>query len=1042
MVEGGEYIHHNTATSNLQRMEMFVSERRNCRRRMRLFQQVGSELALIFLILACTNNQIISGVTAFSPNPTGGTKLIKGNPTGGSAVAAGVEKQAIHSPLITSSPSSYAHWQHQLRMGTTRLFQSSQNEGDKSDDAAEWKATIAAFQMYKAAYGNLKVPQRFMVPNMKPWPKAAWGMRLGKVVGSIRGTGKYIQGDPKRRQVLDELGFIWQVRASPTEKGSATTKAGANEFVSLEQMYTALAIYSKLNDGSIIVPTSFVVPTTGPWPDSVKELPLGRQMASGALVKELKKSENERWKSKFAELGFPNSDAPAATLASMITAVAPPPASVPPTSYDDGMETQRDEDGIALTANDVRFQKVYLALQVYHAVYGDLLVPQPFVVPDTPDWPKDTWGLRLGARVNAIRSQGTFVNKNPERRQMLDDLGFAWNPPRSETNRGRRKVSESDDDSPAANKEAPPTQDDGTDEELSSLFDKTFDVKEFDLENDKSTPSWGFEGGGDLQELARQQAQLERKEEEYIPPRTLQETLGEARERAMEVGIIEGITENNRVIKGKRDKEIPWFNDDFGDDFVFDDVVEALTLYKSFYGDFSNLTINADFIVPTPIEQTGFLDEDDDDDLIGFDVDASARAARAIAEFEQQGDFDKSEDLIAAEIKRLQQQVGADEPEEEAILADTLAAAASVTQTAPVDNSKQWPEHLSGMMLGSIVKRIRIGSLEVRHLEERKAKLDALDFDWGDDKHFIDVPFEKAMCAMYAYYLVRGDMFVYEDFVMPNEDPWPEALAGFEIGKAVKRIRQLQNFMEAYHPDKVSLLRMIDFVWFPSSALPIDPNEAEMDDEMLVLSSIGHPDYSKMPELPMGFPEKIMNDGPVFETDDPKLWWRKWHNWEYVKDYWYEMGRRDNAWVLRNKGYPRMADEHEAKYGPGLFQQIETTMAPLREEKALDKVSVEEKKELLTTLNYYRQEMLGCRDIRQEDREAMILEFDETMLEIMNDKNLDLSMDEEEEGEEYEEGEEEEEEYDEEEAAGDDEDDDVEYEDDFDVEGELGLEMR
>ena len=38
------------------------------------------------------------------------------------------------------------------------------------DDENEWRTILAAFQMYKAAYGDLKVPSRFVVPGMAPWP--------------------------------------------------------------------------------------------------------------------------------------------------------------------------------------------------------------------------------------------------------------------------------------------------------------------------------------------------------------------------------------------------------------------------------------------------------------------------------------------------------------------------------------------------------------------------------------------------------------------------------------------------------------------------------------------------------------------------------------------------------------------------------------------------------------------------------------------------------------------------------------------------------
>lgn len=968
---------------------------------------------------------------------------------------------ARHDTELRSNPDDDDYFYYEQEEDNNRDNRSDLNNNNE-DDTREWKAVMAAFQMYKAAYGNLKIPQRFVVPNMKPWPKVAWGMRLGKVVQNIRSTGKYIQQNRERRRALENLGFIWQVRAQkqPTAAASAT----------LEQVYKALSVYADLHNGNINVPLAFVVPTTEPWPESVKELPLGRQLVS-FLPKALEEPENDEWKLKFAQLGFPTT-----ALSSSSSSATATSTSTWSSSFDNDDEplgnandnnkwnvNSSDISGQVMSANDFRFQKVYAALEAYKRIHGDLLVPQPFVVPKkSPDWPPDTWGLRLGARVNAIRSQGTFVNKNPERKQLLDDMGFAWNPPRSEQRRRRRKSQNDDDDDneqesseEEEEKEDKEEEDDDDnddigfdvdsfredndngDDELSSLFDKPFDLKEFSMDGDKVKPAWGFEGGGNLQELARQQSQLERKEEDYTPERTLAESMTEARARAKEVGIIEGITANNRVIKGKREKDIPWFNDDFGDDFVFDDVLEALTLYKSLYGDFSNITINFDFVVPSATIQTGFI-EDEDDDMMMFDVDASARAARAIAKFEELGDYDRSEDLIAAEIKRLQQQVGGAEARESY---GNLAT----TKTQGLGKGGEWPEHLSGMQLGFIVKRIRDGSLEVKHLPERKAKLDALGFDWGDDRYFIDVPFEKAMCAMYAYYLVRGDMFVYEDFVLPNDDPWPEALAGFEIGKAVKRIRELQNFLEAYHPEKVSLLRMIDFVWFPTVAVPIDPDETEMDDEMLRLTAMGHPDYAKMLDIPMGLPDKIIADGPFYETDDPKLWWRKWHNWDYVKDYWYEQGRRDNAFILRNLGYKRMAEEHEAKYGPGLFKQMEWTMASLSEEGILKKKTLEEKKKLLSTLSYYRQEMMGCTDIHPEDRANIMEDLDQKMMEIMKESNLEFDDEEDEDEDDDDEENDTESENDQIDNKTEYEDSDVEYDypdNDYDVEGELGLKMR
>jgi hypothetical protein len=485
-----------------------------------------------------------------------------------------------------------------------------------------------------------------------------------------------------------------------------------------------------------------------------------------------------------------------------------------------------------------------------------------------------------------------------------------------------------------------------------------------------------------------------------------------------------------RIVKGKQEQDIPWFNDDFGADWEFEDVVEALTLYKSFYGDFSNFT-NEEFVIPVPGGSMSPFDDDDDGDMASYDTDASARAAAAIASYEDSGEMAMTEDLIEAEIARLQEEV----------LSPTRKVAVATGNAVNV----KWPEHLEGMGLGNLVARIRDGSLEVKHLPERKKQLDSIGFDWGDPNRFLDVPFEKAMCSMYAYYLVRGDMFVRDHFVMPDEDPWPRALAGYEIGKAVKRIRELQNFFEAYHVDKVYLLRMIDFVWFPTLAHNIDPNEPFLTPELLQLSAFGHPDYAKMHDIPMGLTDKIIADGPFFETDNPKLWWRKWHNWDYVEDYWYGEGRRDNAFVLRGMGYNQMGDEHEEKYGPGLFAQITGTMKILADG-VVDK-DPEEKKELLEKLTYYQTELEECLDLRSWDLQTLKEDIDTQMLALTTGEEvfrgeeqlesaIAMVMEYEEEEVEEEQEEYEEEKVEEEEEI---EAEEVEAEEDFDFEDELGL---
>lgn len=357
-------------------------------------------------------------------------------------------------------------------------------------------------------------------------------------------------------------------------------------------------------------------------------------------------------------------------------------------------------------------------------------------------------------------------------------------------------------------------------------------------------------------------------------------------------------SEGKRVVKGSINKIIPWFNDDYGDDFVFEDVVEALTIYKSIYGSFESLHSDIEFVVPEP----SFGSD--------IDIEASAAAADAIARAESSGEDPDA--LIAAEIERME------------LVMSSSVNGGDIEELS--GSNHEWPEHLAGMKLGTIAARICDGSLEVKHVPERKKVLDDIGFEWGDPKKFIDVPFEKAMCAMFAYFLIRGDLFVYEDFVMPGEKPWPTVLAGYELGKAVVRIRELQNFFEAYHPEKVRLLRRVEFVWFPELALPLNPEDGEESWEDAFVEGMGHP-FFQLNEPSVSTLERLQAEGPFGPEEKTK----SWYDYNEVADYWErgdvtDVGKeserpnwRPAEWLWFN-GFEQLAKEHEDRYGmsPGL----------------------------------------------------------------------------------------------------------------------------
>jgi hypothetical protein len=330
-------------------------------------------------------------------------------------------------------------------------------------------------------------------------------LKLGQKVGQIRSTGKYVDTNERRRKQLDKLGFVWRLRAE-------TKSAVDSGDIPFEQIFEALVVYKNemKPNGPFTVPLQFAVPESEPWPESTRGLPLGRSISMLRSKSYLR--ENPGAEEKLEKIGF-----------QLDTKVA---------------------------ANDVRFDNVYNALIRYKEVYGDLLVPQPFEVPNpSADWPEGTWGLRLGARVNAIRSQGTFVKNNDERRQLLDDVGFVWSPPESERRkRGRKSKAEKEQEEKEAFEAAAnaATQPDArAHEELDDVdsFVASFDFSSSDDNGEERiAPTWGFEGGRELQDVmaaAQEEAEQKAAQDEYKPPKTLGESLAEAKQRAIEVGIVQ-----------------------------------------------------------------------------------------------------------------------------------------------------------------------------------------------------------------------------------------------------------------------------------------------------------------------------------------------------------------------------------------------------------------------------------------------------------------------------------------------------------------------
>ena len=203
------------------------------------------------------------------------------------------------------------------------------------------------------------------MPSEAPWPEDAWGITLGASVTDIRSNEIYLKDRPDRVAELNRMGFIWDIYEEQWQR-------------ILDSMHA----YKKLH-GDLKVPYDFVVPSEAPWPEDAWGINLGTRLASIRNQENYVKGRPDR----VAEL---------------------------------------NRMGFIWNIYEEQWQRILKSLHVYKKLHGDLKVPYDFAVPSEALWPEDAWGINLGKRVSAIRSNEIYVKDRPDRVVELNRMGFIW----------------------------------------------------------------------------------------------------------------------------------------------------------------------------------------------------------------------------------------------------------------------------------------------------------------------------------------------------------------------------------------------------------------------------------------------------------------------------------------------------------------------------------------------------------------------------------------------------------------------------------------
>jgi hypothetical protein len=220
---------------------------------------------------------------------------------------------------------------------------------------------VEALNVYRAVLnipvgGPVVIPKSFIVPrDSAAWPQKLWGMRLGRAVQNVLHRGDLSKFDK-------EFGGL----AISDARETSARKA-------IEAIKTYRAVHNIPEGRPVVIPRNFVVPhDSSDWPQELWGKKLGH-----ASTNILHNGAFREYKEEFSALGLS-------------------------------------------AQNELAAQRAIKAIKTFRTVHkiaagNPLVIPNRYIVPqDSPDWPQELWGMRLGQTAISILHNGAFMESTQE----------------------------------------------------------------------------------------------------------------------------------------------------------------------------------------------------------------------------------------------------------------------------------------------------------------------------------------------------------------------------------------------------------------------------------------------------------------------------------------------------------------------------------------------------------------------------------------------------------------------------------------------------